>query len=144
MFLTFLMYHPKVLHCPGGNSSPLIRQERYDKLLDKVRDSWLNAQSWFWLIEMVKNNGQISDIICLIPKICHFELFEDIFEANHVTEFQQDYLILLKMVLKYGAELYRFSSRYLGYEKTIWIHLPDFLEKGRFMSTEQSKGSKWG
>ena len=56
----------------------------------------LKTESWFWLIEKVKN-GPISDIICLIPKIRHFDLFGDLFEANCVTEFQQDYLILLKV-----------------------------------------------
>ena len=53
-------------------------------------------ESWMWLIEKVIN-GPISDIICLIPKIRHFDLFGDLFEANCVTEFQQDYLILLKV-----------------------------------------------
>ena len=71
----------------------------------------LNTESWFWLIEKVKN-GPISDIICLIPKIRHFDLFGDLFEANRVTEFQQDYLILLKMILKYDGDM---------------LDLPDFL-----------------
>ena len=56
----------------------------------------LNTESWFWLIEKVKN-GPISDIICLIPKIRHFDLFGDLFEANYVTEFHQDYFILIKV-----------------------------------------------
>ena len=64
----------------------------------------LNTESWFWLIEKVKN-GPISDIICLIPKLRHFHLFGDLFEANCVTEFQQDYLILLKMILKYDGDI---------------------------------------
>ena len=64
----------------------------------------LNTESWFWLIEKVKN-GPISDIICLIPKIRHSGLFGDLFEANCVTEFQQDYLSLLKMILKYDGDI---------------------------------------
>ena len=56
----------------------------------------ITQESWFWLIKKVKN-GPISDIICLIPKIRHFDLFGGLFEANCVTEFQQDYLILLKV-----------------------------------------------
>ena len=56
----------------------------------------ITQESWFWLIKKVKN-GPISDLICLIPKIRHFDLFGCLFEANCVTEFQQDYLILLKV-----------------------------------------------
>ena len=59
---------------------------------------------WFWLIEKVKD-GPVSDIICLIPKIRHANLFGDIFEANHVTEFQQDYLSVFKLIVKYDAPL---------------------------------------
>ena len=61
-------------------------------------------ESWMWLIEKVIN-GPISDIICLIPKIRHFDLFGDLFEANCVTEFQQDYLSLLQMILKYDGDI---------------------------------------
>ena len=61
-------------------------------------------ESWMWLIEKVIN-GPISDIICLIPKIRHFDLFGDLFEANCVKEFQQDYLSLLKMILKYDGDI---------------------------------------
>ena len=57
-------------------------------------------ESWMWLIEKVIN-GPISDIICLIPKIRHFDLFGDLFEANCVTEFQQDYLSIFKLIAKY-------------------------------------------
>ena len=59
---------------------------------------------WFWLIEKVKD-GPISDIISLIPKICHAKLFGNIFRANHVTEFQQEYLSIFKLMVKYDAPL---------------------------------------
>ena len=61
---------------------------------------------WFWLVEKVKD-GPVSDMICLIPKIRHANLFGDIFEAKHVTEFQQDYLSIFKLVVKYDAPFYR-------------------------------------
>ena len=79
-------------------------QNKEQKMKDKIIDNEGNAQSWFWLIEKVKK-GPISDMICLIPKITHFDLFGDLYEANCVTEFQQDYLILLKMILKYDGSL---------------------------------------
>ena len=50
-------------------------------------------------------DGSVSDIICLIPKIRHANLFGDIFEANHVTEFHQDYLSVFKLIVKYDAPL---------------------------------------
>ena len=60
-----------------------------------------NYASWFWLIEKVKN-GPVSDMICLIPKIRHADLFEDIFWPEHVcTEFQQDYLSIFKLTVKH-------------------------------------------
>ena len=70
----------------------------------KKEELKVNRAGWFWLIEKVKD-GPVSDIICLIPKTRHANLFGDIFKANHVTEFQQDYLILLKMILKYDVPL---------------------------------------
>ena len=79
-------------------------QNKEQKMKDKIIDNEGNAQSWFWLIEKVKK-GPISDMICLIPKITHFDLFGDLYEANCVTAFQQDYLILLKMILKYDGPL---------------------------------------
>ena len=79
-------------------------RNKEQKMKDKITVNEGNAQSWFWLIEKVKK-GPISDMICLIPKIRHFDLFGDLYEANHVTEFQQDYLILLKMILKYDGPL---------------------------------------
>lgn len=79
-------------------------QNKEQKMKDKIIDNEGNAQSWFWLIEKVKK-GPISDMICLIPKIRHFDLFGDLYEANRVTEFQDDYLILLKMILKYDGPL---------------------------------------
>ena len=80
------------------------KQNKEQKMKDKIIDNEGNAKSWFWLIEKVKK-GPISDMICLIPKIRHFDLFGDLYEANCVTEFQQDYLILLKMILKYDGLL---------------------------------------
>ena len=77
-------------------------QNKEQKMKDKIIDNVGNTQSQFWLIEKVKK-GPISDMICLIPKIRHFDLFGDLYEANRVTEFQQDYLILLKMILKYDG-----------------------------------------
>ena len=44
-------------------------------------------------------------MICLIPKIRHVDLFGDIFEAKHVTEFQQDYLNVFKLMVKHKALL---------------------------------------
>jgi hypothetical protein len=70
----------------------------------KMEDVKANHAGWFWLIEEVKN-GPVSDMICLIPKICHVDLFGDIFEAKHVTEFQQDYLSVFKLMLKHDALL---------------------------------------
>ena len=43
----------------------------------------------------------------LIPKITHFDLFGDLYEANCVTEFQQDYLSIFKLLVKYDAPFYR-------------------------------------
>ena len=70
----------------------------------KMEELKTNHAGWYWLIEKVKN-GPVSDIICLIPKICHFNLFGDIFEAHHVTEFQQDYLSVFKLMIKHDALL---------------------------------------
>ena len=57
---------------------------------------------WFWLIEKVKD-GPVSDMICLIPKISHANLFGNIFKANHVTEFQQEYWSVFKLMVKHDA-----------------------------------------
>ena len=70
----------------------------------KMEELKTNHAGWYWLIEKVKN-GPVSDIICLIPKICHFNLFGDIFEAHLVTEFQQDYLSVFKLMIKHDALL---------------------------------------
>ena len=48
-------------------------------------------------------DGPVSDIICLIPKICHAHLFGNIFKTNHVTECQQDYLSIFKLMVKNDA-----------------------------------------
>ena len=61
-----------------------------------------HTAGWFWLIEKVKD-GPVSDIICLIPKICHAHLFGNIFKTNHVTECQQDYLSIFKLMVKNDA-----------------------------------------
>ena len=79
-------------------------QNKEQKMKDKIIDNEGNALSWFWLIEKVKK-GSISDMICLIPKIRHFDLFGDLYEANCVTEFQQDYLSIFKLMVKYDAPL---------------------------------------
>ena len=79
------------------------KDERLKKRREDFRMEELKA-GWYWLIEKVKN-GPVSDIICLIPKIRHVDLFGDIFEANHVTEFQQDYLSVFKLMIKHDALL---------------------------------------
>jgi hypothetical protein len=72
-----------------------------DLRLKRKRENVIaNHASWFWLIEKVKN-GPVSDMICLIPKIRHVDLFGDIFEAKDVTEFQQDYLSIFKLMVKH-------------------------------------------
>ena len=68
----------------------------------KMEEKRARLKSWFGLIEKVKK-GPISDIICLIPKIRHVDLFGDIFKAKHVTEFQQDYLSVFKLMVKHKA-----------------------------------------
>jgi hypothetical protein len=61
-------------------------------------------------------NGPVSDMICLIPKIRHVDLFGNIFEAKAVTEFQQDYLSVFKLMLKHKPVDQKWSE-------------PDFLRK---------------
>ena len=79
-----------------------------------------NYASWFWLIEKVKN-GPVSDMICLIPKIRLADLFSDIFWPELVTEeFQQDYLSIFKLIVKYmpvkfdAFELKRRKAKFLS------------------------------
>ena len=78
----------------------------------KYRNAEEAKDSWFWLIEKVKI-GPISDIIDLIPKLAHFYIFGNIAVPNYVFEFQQDYLFLLKLMVKYDAD----------------VNLPEFLTK---------------
>ena len=82
----------------------ILKQKRDEKMEAKIEQVKTNYAGWFWLIEKVKD-GPISDIICLIPKICHAKLFGNIFMANHVTEFQQDYFNIFKLMVKYDAPL---------------------------------------
>ena len=71
--------------------------------LERKRENVIAKHAgWFWLVEKVKD-GPVSDIICLIPKIRHIDLFGDIFKAKHVTEFQQDYLSVFKLMVKHKA-----------------------------------------
>ena len=66
-------------------------------------------------------NGPVSDIICLIPKIRHANLFGDIFEAKHVTKFKQDYLSIFNLMLKHDAPFHRGFDSFL--KKAIEVKL---------------------
>ena len=68
--------------------------------------------SWTRLKDAVKN-GPSADIISLIPNIKMFYEFGDISQAKHITEFQQEYLNLFKLILKYDANID--ISAYLRY-----------------------------
>ena len=102
-----------------------------------------NTESWFWLIERVKKQGSISDIICLIPKIRHFDLFGDIFVIKPLKKFRQDYLILFKMVLKYQNE-YHYEDEHF----TLRNYLAQSIKAGRvemvkFLATEIRRPRKY-
>ena len=83
--------------------------DEFDFGCEECRESRQHAanvakNSWFWLINAVKN-GQIADMICLIPKVCHFRLFGNISVASYIGKFQQDYFDIFKLLLKYDAGL---------------------------------------
>ena len=81
-----------------------LKQKKEEKMEVKKEELKANRAGWFWLIEKVKD-GPVSDIVCLIPKICHADLFGDIFQANLVTEFQHDFLSVFKLMVKHDAPL---------------------------------------
>ena len=100
--------HPQIqipnafpVNCDACVSEKEERKEQ--KIEQKMEDKRASAESWVWLIKKVERRP-VSEIICLIPKIRHFDLFGDLFEVNPVKKFQQDYLIILKMVLKYDDD----------------------------------------
>ena len=69
-----------------------------------MEDEKTPYESWVWLIEKVKS-GPVSDMVCLIPKICHVDLFGDIFEASYWEFFDQEYLSIFKLMVKHEAPL---------------------------------------
>ena len=78
-------------------------EEKMERKKEKMEDKRASAESWVWLIKKVEQRP-VSEMICLIPKIRHFDSFGDLFEVNPVKKFQEDYLILLKMVFKYDDD----------------------------------------
>ena len=61
-------------------------------------------ESWFWLINAVRN-GPLIDIISLIPKVSKFHIFGDISIAKYMIEYKEEYFGLFKLMLKNGATL---------------------------------------
>ena len=101
-----------------------------------------NTESWFWLIERVKT-GPVSDIICLIPKIRHFDLFGNLFVIRPLKKFRQDYLILFKMILKYQNE-YHYEDEHFS----LGGYLAQSIKAGRvemvkFLVTEIRRPRKY-
>ena len=120
------------------------KEQKIEQKKEKMGDKRASAESWVWLIKKVERRP-VSEIICLIPKIRHFDLFGDLFEVNPVKKFQQDYLILLKMVLKYddddldlgiflenaikagNVELVKFVATKIGYRE-FSTNLPNYIK----------------
>ena len=119
-------------------------EEKMERKKEKMEDKRASAESWVWLIKKVEKRP-VSEMICLIPKIRHFDSFGDLFEVNPVKKFQQDYLILLKMVLKYddddldlgiflenaikagNIELVKFVATKIGYHE-FSTSLPNYIK----------------
>ena len=118
-------------------------EEKMERKKEKMEDKRASAESWVWLIKKVEKRP-VSEIICLIPKIRHFDSFGDLFEVNPVKKFQEDYLILLKMVFKYdddfdlviflqnaikagNVELVKFIASKIGYRE-FSTNLPYYIK----------------
>ena len=69
-----------------------------------IEDDKTPYETWVWLIEKVKS-GPVSDMICLLPKICHVDLFGDMFEAFYWKFFHQEYVSIFKLMVKHEAPL---------------------------------------
>ena len=83
--------HPQIqipnafpVNCDACVSEKEERKEQ--KIEQKMEDKRASAESWVWLIKKVERRP-VSEIICLIPKIRHFDLFGDLFEVNPVKKF---------------------------------------------------------
>merc|ERR1711894_286461 len=82
-------------------------------------------------------------MISLIPKIRHFDLFGDIFEAKHVTEFQQDYLSVFKLMNRVNMKNLREEIKMMSVNQIAVYHtLLEAYNVMRHLSSEQIQ-MKW-